>query len=326
MTVTGNATRSSVLRVAGVTQASALVVAVNRDDTAVLVTLTARELSPNVRIVASVRESENVHLLRQSGASSVVVSAETAGRLLGMATTTPSVVEVVEDLLTPDAGFAISEREVEESEVGGSPRHLTDIVLGVVRERRAAPRRRLDRRRAGAGRPAALRPQGLAPRRRLNRRGSVCPVRVATWNVNSVLARLPRLLPWLDERAPDVVCLQETKLSDEAFADALAAPLAERGYADAHHGQGQWNGVALLSRVGLDDVVRGLPDEPRFPTPTPRRTPARSPPPARACASPRSTSPTAAPPTTRTTSTSSTGSPRCAPRSPTRPPRSSPAT
>jgi voltage-gated potassium channel len=108
-------------------------VAVSRDDTAVLVTLTARELSAKVRLVASVRESENVHLLRQSGASSVVVSAETAGRLLGMATTTPSVVEVVEDLLTPDAGFAISEREVEEGEVGGSPRHLGDIVLGVVR-------------------------------------------------------------------------------------------------------------------------------------------------------------------------------------------------
>ena len=133
VTVTGNATRSSILRIAGVTQASALIVAVNRDDTAVLVTLTARELAPALRIVASVRESENVHLLRQSGASSVVVSAETAGRLLGMATTTPRVVEVVEDLLTPDAGLAISEREVEESELGGSPRHLTDIVLGVVR-------------------------------------------------------------------------------------------------------------------------------------------------------------------------------------------------
>ena len=133
VTVTGNATRSSVLRIAGVQQAAALIVAVSRDDTAVLVTLTARELAPKVRLVASVRESENVHLLRQSGASSVVVSAETAGRLLGMATTTPSVVEVVEDLLTPDAGFAISEREVEDAEVGGSPRHLTDIVLGVVR-------------------------------------------------------------------------------------------------------------------------------------------------------------------------------------------------
>jgi voltage-gated potassium channel len=109
------------------------VIATNRDDTAVLVTLTARELAPDIRIVASVRESENVHLLRQSGANSVIVSAETAGRLLGAATTTPAVVEVIEDLLTPEAGFAISERDVEESEVGGSPRHLADIVLGVVR-------------------------------------------------------------------------------------------------------------------------------------------------------------------------------------------------
>lgn len=133
VTVTGNATRSSVLRIAGVAHASAIIVALNRDDTAVLVTLTARELAPKITIVASVRESENVHLLRQSGANSVIVSAETAGRLLGVATTSPSVVEVVEDLLTPDAGFAISERPVEESEVGGSPRHLPDIVLGVVR-------------------------------------------------------------------------------------------------------------------------------------------------------------------------------------------------
>jgi voltage-gated potassium channel len=134
VTVAGNATRSSVLRIAGVQQARAIVVATNRDDTAVLVTLTARELAPKITIVASVRESENVHLLRQSGANSVIVSAETAGRLLGMATTTPKVVEVVEDLITPDAGFAISERPVEEEEIGGSPRHLPDIVLGVVRD------------------------------------------------------------------------------------------------------------------------------------------------------------------------------------------------
>ena len=92
-------------------------------------------------------------------------------------------------------------------------------------------------------------------------------VRVATWNVNSALVRLPRLLPWLDERVPDVVCLQETKLADDAFAETFAGPLAERGYAVAHYGEGRWNGVALLSRVGLDDVVRGLPDEPGFPTP-----------------------------------------------------------
>lgn len=133
VTVHGSGTRNDVLRVAGAARARAIVVAPNRDDTAVLVTLTARELAPKAQIVASVRERENEHLLRQSGADSVVVSSETAGRLLGMATTTPSVVEMVEDLLTPDAGLAITERDVEAGEVGGSPRHLSDIVLGVVR-------------------------------------------------------------------------------------------------------------------------------------------------------------------------------------------------
>ncbi|SDM07950.1 voltage-gated potassium channel [Lentzea albidocapillata subsp. violacea] len=131
--VHGSGTRNDVLRVAGAARARAIVVAPNRDDTAVLVTLTARELAPKAQIVASVRERENEHLLRQSGADSVVVSSETAGRLLGMATATPSVVAMVEDLLTPDAGLAIAERDVEKSEIGGSPRHLPDIVLGVVR-------------------------------------------------------------------------------------------------------------------------------------------------------------------------------------------------
>lgn len=136
VTVHGSGTRSEVLRLAGVQRARSVIVATNRDDTAVLVTLTARELAPHADIVASVREAENVHLLRQSGANSVVVSSETAGRLLGIATTTPSVVEIIEDLLTPDAGFTIAERDVDPSETGGSPRHLSDIVLGVVREGR----------------------------------------------------------------------------------------------------------------------------------------------------------------------------------------------
>ena len=136
VTVNGSGTRSDVLRVAGAARARAIVVAPARDDTAVLVTLTARELAPKAQVVAAVREAENVHLLRQSGADSVVVSSETAGRLLGMATTTPSVVEMFEDLLTPDIGLAIAEREVEQSEIGGSPRHLSDIVLGLVREGR----------------------------------------------------------------------------------------------------------------------------------------------------------------------------------------------
>jgi voltage-gated potassium channel len=133
VTVSGNATRSDVLRTAGVPAAASIVVAPSRDDTAVLVTLTARELAPSATIVAAVRETENVHLVRQSGADSVVVSSETAGRLLGMATTTPNVVNVIEDLITPDVGFSIAERPVEQSELGGSPRHLSDIVLGVVR-------------------------------------------------------------------------------------------------------------------------------------------------------------------------------------------------
>ncbi|SDC98388.1 potassium channel family protein [Actinokineospora iranica] len=133
VTVHGSGTRSDVLRVAGVPRAKSVVVAANRDDSAVLITLTAREMAPSAQIVAAVRETENVHLLRQSGANQVVVSSETAGRLLGMATHTPTVVDMVEDLITPDAGLAIAEREVEPSEVGGSPRHLPDIVLGIVR-------------------------------------------------------------------------------------------------------------------------------------------------------------------------------------------------
>jgi exodeoxyribonuclease-3 len=90
-------------------------------------------------------------------------------------------------------------------------------------------------------------------------------VRVATWNVNSAKQRLPRLLSWLDERRPDVVCLQETKLADEAFDDLLGAELAARDYAIARHGEAQWNGVAILSRVGLADATVGLPGAPGFP-------------------------------------------------------------
>lgn len=90
-------------------------------------------------------------------------------------------------------------------------------------------------------------------------------MRVATWNVNSVKQRLPRLLPWLDERRPDIVCLQETKLADEAFDRLLGEELASRGYEIARYGEAQWNGVAILSRVGLDDAVAGIPGGPGFP-------------------------------------------------------------
>jgi len=95
-------------------------------------------------------------------------------------------------------------------------------------------------------------------------------VRLATWNVNSIKQRMPRFLPWLDERSPDVVCLQETKLADDAFADLLGDALSERGYEVAAHGERAWNGVAILSRAGLDDVVAGLDGAPGFPHPEAR--------------------------------------------------------
>jgi exodeoxyribonuclease-3 len=82
-------------------------------------------------------------------------------------------------------------------------------------------------------------------------------VRLATWNVNSLKARLPRVQEWLEQFEPDVVCLQETKLADTAFPDLT---FREMGYDCAHHGEGRWNGVAVLSRIGLDEVRSGWDD------------------------------------------------------------------
>src|SRR6201993_944304 len=95
-------------------------------------------------------------------------------------------------------------------------------------------------------------------------------MRIATWNVNSVKQRLPRLLPWLDQRRPDVVCLQETKLADDAFTELLGDELSKRGYEAAAQGGAAGNGVAILSRSGLDDVVAGIEGAPGFPNPEAR--------------------------------------------------------
>jgi exodeoxyribonuclease III len=95
-------------------------------------------------------------------------------------------------------------------------------------------------------------------------------VRITTWNVNSVTQRLPRLLPWLDERRPDVVCLQETKIADSAFAELVGEELSGRGYEVAMYGEPSWNGVAILSRAGLEDVEQGLAGAPGFPHPEAR--------------------------------------------------------
>src|SRR5207245_2685236 len=78
------------------------------------------------------------------------------------------------------------------------------------------------------------------------------PMRIATWNVNSLKARLEKVVWWLERAKPDVLLMQETKLSD---ADAPVATFEQAGYELAHHGEGRWNGVAIASRVGIADVV-----------------------------------------------------------------------
>ena len=133
--IAGDAAKQDVLIEAGVREASALIVAPDRDDTAVLVTLTARELSSELTIVASVREEENVHLLHQSGANAVITSSGAAGRLLGLSTETPQVTEVMEDLLTVGEGLDIAERRIGPDQAGPlPPRAHEPIMLAVVRD------------------------------------------------------------------------------------------------------------------------------------------------------------------------------------------------
>ena len=116
--VLGSAERREVLLEAGVADARALIVATNRDDTSVLVTLTARELAPKATITAAAREEENVPLLRHSGADTVVPSASAAGRLLGLGTVAPEVVETLEDLLSSGAGIDLVAEPVGPGEAG----------------------------------------------------------------------------------------------------------------------------------------------------------------------------------------------------------------
>ncbi|HEV2790041.1 MAG TPA: potassium channel family protein [Solirubrobacterales bacterium] len=133
--VDGSADRQEVLLEAGVRDASALIVAPERDDTAVLITLTARELNPRACIVAAVREEENVHLLHQSGANSVITSSGAAGRLLGLSTHTPQITEVMEDLMTVGEGLDLSERTIGPEEAGPTPAGPgQSIMVAIVRD------------------------------------------------------------------------------------------------------------------------------------------------------------------------------------------------
>jgi voltage-gated potassium channel len=135
--VEGSATRAAVLLDAHVTRAKAVIVAAHSDEAAVLITLTARQLTKGkVRIVTAAREDENAPLLKQSGAHQVIVSSATAGRLLGMSTSAPPIIDVVEDLLTPGQGMALAVRSVTREELGRSPRELDAVVIALVRRGR----------------------------------------------------------------------------------------------------------------------------------------------------------------------------------------------
>jgi voltage-gated potassium channel len=131
--IVGDAGRTEVLRRASIERARAVIVAANRDDAAVLITLTVRQLNPSVPITTSVREEENANLLRQSGADTVITTSATSGRLLGLSTDAPRVVAVVEDLVTGGQGLDLHQRTATSSEVGLGPRQLRDIVLSVTR-------------------------------------------------------------------------------------------------------------------------------------------------------------------------------------------------
>jgi voltage-gated potassium channel len=132
--VTGDATRREVLRRAGVSRASQVIITTDRDDSTVLSTLNVRQLNPEAYVVAAVREADNVELVRQSGADSVVTSSDAVGRLLGLSTLSPTLGSVMEDLLTYGEGLEVAERDLLVPEVGKAPQSLPDQVIAVVRD------------------------------------------------------------------------------------------------------------------------------------------------------------------------------------------------
>ena len=132
--VQGDATRREVLRRAGVARAKQVIITTDRDDSTVLSTLNVRQLNADCYIVAAVREQNNVELVRQSGADSVVTSSDAVGRLLGLSTLSPTLGAVMEDLLSYGTGLEVAERDLLVPEVGKQPQQLPDQVIAVVRD------------------------------------------------------------------------------------------------------------------------------------------------------------------------------------------------
>jgi voltage-gated potassium channel len=132
----GDATRREILRRAEISKAREVIITLDRDDSAILVTLTVRQMNPGAHIVVSVREQDNAPLLRQSGADSVITSSDAVGRVVGLSAISPNLGAVIEDLLTADEGLEIIERQVTADEVGQQPADIrSERVLGVVRNR-----------------------------------------------------------------------------------------------------------------------------------------------------------------------------------------------
>jgi voltage-gated potassium channel len=131
--VGGDGTRQSVLSRAEIGSAAQIVIAVNRDDSAVLITLTARQLNPSATIVVAVREEENRQLVRQSGADHVVVSSDAAGQMLAISTIRPAAGMVIADLLDRGRGLNLIERAAAEPELGRPAREAAGTVIAVVR-------------------------------------------------------------------------------------------------------------------------------------------------------------------------------------------------
>ena len=135
--VEGDARRDEVLIEAEIHKAANVIIATNADDTSVLVTLTVRRLVPSINIVVSVRESQNAAVLRQSGANSIVPTAESAGHLLGLSIASPVVGALMEDLLDTGRGLEVIQRVVAEAELGALPADIDrsgQIVLAIVRD------------------------------------------------------------------------------------------------------------------------------------------------------------------------------------------------
>jgi voltage-gated potassium channel len=134
--IEGDATRREILRRAEIIKAREVIITLDRDDSAILVTLTVRQLNPSAHVVVAVREEDNASLLRQSGANAVITSSEAVGRLLGLSAVSPNLGTVIEDLLSSKEGLEVGERQVTKTEVGKSPDDVRgERVIAVVRNR-----------------------------------------------------------------------------------------------------------------------------------------------------------------------------------------------